>query len=72
MAIREVIVDGKPAVAVDTEEEFARALDRGLPITAPPEIAAAFGFPVDQETDASSDELSAEGDDSRPQQETSN
>lgn len=66
MATREVIVDGKRAVEVDTEEEFARALDRGLPIAAPPEIAAAFGFPVDQEPHAFTEDRAAEADDSRP------
>lgn len=72
MAIKEVIVDGKPAVEVDTEAEFARALDRGIPIAAPPEIAAAFGFPVDQDAHESNDELSAEAVDSRPESEPSN
>ena len=47
MAITEITLeDGERALSVDTEEEFARALDRGLPIVAPEEIAAAFGFPV--------------------------
>ena len=45
MAIREIIVDGEPAVSVDTEEEFAQVFDRGLPIEAPREVVAAFGVP---------------------------
>ncbi len=45
MAIREIIVEGKPALSVDTEEEFARVFDRGLPIAAPREVIAAFGVP---------------------------
>ena len=45
MAIREITVDGKLAVKVDTEEEFARVFDRGLPIRVPREVIAAFGVP---------------------------
>lgn len=45
MAIQDITVDGRPAVSVDTEEEFARVFDRGLPIQAPREVVAAFGVP---------------------------
>lgn len=64
MAITEITLeDGERAVAVDTEEEFARALDRGLPIVAPEEIAAAFGFPIHQDGQETDDAFGAEVDD---------
>ena len=67
MAITEITTeDGERALSVDTEEEFARALDRGLPIVAPEEVAAAFGFPAHQDGQESSDEFPAESDDHSP------
>ena len=64
MAITEVTTeDGERALSVETEEEFARALDRGLPILAPEEVAAAFGFPAHQDGQESNDEFAAEPDD---------
>ena len=64
MAITEVTTeDGERALSVETEEEFARALDRGLPILAPEEVAAAFGFPAHQDGQESNDEFPAEPDD---------
>jgi len=62
MAIRDITVDGKPAFSVDTEEEFARVFDRGLPIQAPREVVAAFGVPgADENGDPlENDEPSAE------------
>jgi len=45
MAIRKITVDGQPAVQVDTEEDFASALDSGLLIVADDEIGEPFGFP---------------------------
>lgn len=33
MAIREMTVDGLPAADVDTEEDFAKAMDSGFCIT---------------------------------------
>ena len=45
MAIREIEIEGKPAFAVDTEEEFAEVFDLGRPIEAPREVAVAFGIP---------------------------
>ena len=62
MTIREITLDGKPALQVDTEEEFARVFDRGLPISATREIAAAFGVPgADEPTDpVDTDDLPAE------------
>ena len=64
MAITEITLeDGERALAVETEEEFARALDRGLPIVAPEEIAAAFGFPAHQDGQESDDDFAAESGD---------
>ena len=64
MAITEITLeDGERALSVDTEEEFARALDRGLPIVAPEEIAAAFGFPAHQDGQESDDDFAAEAGD---------
>ena len=34
--IRETVLDGEPALAVDTEEEFDRALGSGVWVIAPP------------------------------------
>ncbi|MXW37360.1 MAG: hypothetical protein F4Z65_03715 [Acidobacteria bacterium] len=64
MAITEITLEGgERAVSVDTEEKFARALDRGLPIVAPEEIAAAFGFPIHQDGQETDDAFGAEVDD---------
>ena len=64
MAITEITTeDGERALSVDTEEEFARALDRGLPILAPEEVAAAFGFPAHRDGQESNDEFPAESGD---------
>lgn len=64
MAITEITTeDGKRVLSVETEEEFARALDRDLPIAAPEEIAAAFGFPAHQDGQESDDAFAAEPDD---------
>lgn len=65
MGIREIEIEGKPALSVDTEEEFAQVFDRGLPIEAPREVVAAFGIPgADENGDLlDTDEPSAEFDD---------
>ena len=64
MAITEITIEGgERALSVDTEEEFARALDRGLPIVAPEEIAMAFGFPIHQDGQETDDAFGAEVDD---------
>lgn len=44
MAITEKIIDGELHLVVETAEDFARALDRDLPIDAPAELAARFGI----------------------------
>ena len=67
MAITEITLeDGERALSVETEAEFARALDRGLPIVAHEEIAAAFGFPEHRDGQESGDDLAAESDDHAP------
>ncbi len=65
MGIREIEIEGKPALSVDTEEEFAQVFDRGLPIEAPREVVDAFGIPgADENGDPlDTDEPSAEFDD---------
>ena len=64
MATSEITLEsGERALFVDTEAEFARALDRDLPIVAPVEIAAAFGFPDDGDGQESGDDYAAEFDD---------
>ena len=64
MAITEITLEGGERVfSVETEEEFARALDRGLAIVAPEEIAAAFGFPAHQDGQESDDDFAAESGD---------
>ena len=51
MAITEITLeDGERALAVDTEEEFARALDRGLPIVAPGRDCGRLRLPHEMET----------------------
>lgn len=61
MATSEITLEsGERALFVDTEAEFARALDRDLPIVAPVEIAAAFGFPSHEDGQEPADELTAE------------
>ena len=66
MATTEITLEsGERALFVDTEAEFARAraLDRGLPIVAPVEIAEAFGFPEHRDGQEYGDDLAAESDD---------
>ena len=41
--IRETVLDGEPALAVDTEEEFARALGSGVYVV-PPTMANAMAW----------------------------
>ncbi len=61
MAITEITLEGgERALSVETEEEFARSLDGSLPIVAPEEIAAAFGYPAHQDGQASNDDFAAE------------
>ncbi len=43
MAITEKTIDGELHLVVETAEDFARALDRDLPIDAPAGLAARFG-----------------------------
>ncbi len=64
MATSEITLEsGERALFVDTEAEFARALDRDLPIVAPVEIAAAFGYPEHGDGQESGDDYAAEFDD---------
>ena len=70
MATSEITLEsGERALFVDTEAEFARALDRNLPIVAPVEIAEAFGYPAHGDGQESGDDFAAEADDSRPKPE---
>ena len=59
--IRNITVDGEDALAVDTAEEFGRALRSGRWVIAPPEAYDAYGLPWDADnTDALEDVLAAE------------
>ena len=54
--IRETVVDGEPALAVDTEEEFNRALGSGVWVVPPSwEDALAWHPWVDENTDSLED-----------------
>ena len=58
--IRETVVDGEPAFDVDTEEEFDRALNRGVWVIAPTTEDLASWHPCDEDnTDALEDVLAA-------------
>ena len=58
--IRETVIDGEPALDVDTEEEFDRALGSGVWVIAPPTVDVAAWHPCDEEnTDALEDVLAA-------------
>ena len=58
--IRETVLDGQPALDVDTEEEFDRALGSGVWVIAPPTADVASWHPCDEDnTDALEDVLAA-------------
>ena len=58
--IRETVIDGEPALDVDTEEEFDHALGSGVWVIAPPTVDVAAWHPCDEEnTDALEDVLAA-------------
>lgn len=63
MTIQEITLNtGERALSVDTEEEFGRAMDSDLPIVAPDDVAAAFGFPPQEEAITSADYAGANAD----------
>ena len=56
--IRETVVDGEPALDVDTEEEFDQALSSGVWVIAPPTVDVASWHPWDEDnTDTLEDVL---------------
>ena len=58
--IRETVVDGEPAIEVDTEEEFDQALGIGVWVIAPPTADMASWHPCDEDnTDSLEDVLEA-------------
>ena len=58
--IRETVLDGEPALDVDTEEEFDRALGSGVWVIAPPTADVASWHPCDEDnTDTLEDVLAA-------------
>ena len=61
--IREMVLDGEPALAVDTEEEFARVLGSGVYVV-PPTMADAMAWhPWDEDnTDSLEDVLTTDDD----------
>ena len=48
--IRETVLDGEPAIDVDTEEEFNRVLGSGVWVIAPPTADVASWHPVTRTT----------------------
>ena len=58
--IRETVLDGEPALDVDTEEEFARALGSGVYVIPPTMADAMTWHPWDEDnTDSLEDVLAA-------------
>ena len=58
--IRETVLDGEPALDVDTEDEFDRALWVGVWVIAPPTADVASWHPCDEDnTDSLEDVLAA-------------
>ena len=46
MTITEIeLPTGEKAISVDTEEDFGRAMETGLPIVAPDHVTEAYGLP---------------------------
>ena len=61
--IRETVVDGEPALAIDTEEEFARALGSGVYVVPPTMVDALGWHPWDEDnTDSLADVLATDDD----------
>ena len=54
--IRNITVDGEDALAVDTAEDFGRALMSGLPVVASTDICEAYGLPTDEHDNTDTDE----------------
>ena len=58
-----MVVDGEPALAIDTEEEFARPLDSGVYVVPPSWADAMVWHPWDEDnTDSLEDVLAADDD----------
>ena len=58
--MRETVIDGEPALAVDTEEEFDRALDSGVYVVPPSWANVMAWHPCDEDnTDSLEDVLAA-------------
>ena len=69
--IRETIVDGEPALAVDTEEEFDRALDSGVYVVPPSWADAMAWHPWDEDNTNSPEDVLPASDPDPKQGETS-
>ena len=67
--ISETVVDGEPALDVDTEEEFDQALNSGVWVIAPPTADAASWHPWDEDNTNSLEDVLATDDDPDPTQE---
>ena len=67
--MRETVRDGEPALAVDTEEEFARALGSGVYVVPPSWADAMAWHPWDEENTDSLEDVLATDDDPDPTQE---
>ena len=69
VALRETVRDGEPALAVDTEEEFDRALGSGVYVVPPSWADAMAWHPWDEENTDSLEDVLATDDDPDPTQE---
>ena len=70
--LRETVRDGEPALAVDTEEEFARALGRGVYVVPPTLEDALAWHPWDEDnTDSLEVVLATDADPDPAQEDTS-
>ena len=67
--IRETVFDGEPALDVDTEEEFDRALGSGVWVIAPPTADVASWHPWDEDNTDSLEVVLATDADPDPTQE---
>ena len=66
--IRERVVDGEPAIDVDTEEEFDQVLSSGAWVIAPPTTDAMAWHPWDEDNTNSLKDVLTTDDDQDPTQ----
>ena len=69
--IRETVLDGEPALDVDTEEEFDQALSSGVWVIAPPTADVASWHPCDEDNTNTLEDVLAASDPDQTQDDTS-